>query len=144
MLPTKLYKKRQFIYTEGEIANEMYVIISGSVKIIKNVKNNIANIAVLEKSSFLGEVALFRGEKHSSTAVAETDIELAVINKETFDQQLKVLPNWFQSVIRSMADRLHHASEQLSIQAKELHLTAELAKNKPTEPQADKKKNNNI
>jgi CRP-like cAMP-binding protein len=113
MLPIKIFKKRQFVYNEGEIAREMYIIVDGSVKIIKNIKKNPVEIATLGKGSFLGEVAMFRNENHSATAIAETDTELAVINKDTFNEQLKILPNWFQTLIRNMADRLHSATEQL-------------------------------
>ena len=139
MLPTKVFKKRQFIYTEGETANEMYIVLNGNVKITKKVKNTPVDVATLGKGSFLGEVALFRNEKHSATAVADTDLELAVINKEIFDQQLELLPNWFQTVIRSMAERLHNAIEQLGSHIRELPSTPEVKKDKDTEPQTDTK-----
>jgi len=142
MLPTKVFKKRQFIYSEGETAHEMYIITSGNVKIVKSLKKNPVDIATLEKGSFLGEVAMFRNDKHSATAIAETDLELAVINKETFDQQLELLPNWFQTLIRNMADRLYNALEQLSNQSKEPPSTAGLTKDEQAEPQSDKKEDN--
>jgi len=142
MLPTKVFKKKQFIYSEGEAAREMYIIISGNVKIVKNVKKNPVDIGILEKGSFLGEVAMFRNDKHSATAIAETDLELAVINKESFDQQLEFLPNWFQTLIRNMADRLYNSLEQLGGYPKKLPSAAELKKDEQAEPQADKKEDN--
>lgn len=142
MLPTKVFKKKQFIYTEGETAREMYIIISGNVKIVKSLKKNPVDIGILEKGSFLGEVAMFRNDKHSATAIAETDLELAVINKESFDQQLEFLPNWFQTLIRNMADRLYNSLEQLGGHPKKLPSTAELKKDEQAEPQADKKEDN--
>ncbi len=142
MLPTKVFKKRQFIYSEGETAREMYIITSGNVKIVKSLKKNPVEIGILEKGSFLGEVAMFRNDKHSATAIAEKDLELAVINKEIFDQQLELLPNWFQTLIRNMADRLYDALGQLSSQTKEPPSTAESKKDEHAEPQADKKEEN--
>ena len=142
MLPTKVFKKKQFIYSEGETAREMYIIISGNVKIVKSLKKNPVEIGILEKGSFLGEVAMFRNDKHGATAIAETDLELAVINKEGFDQQLELLPNWFQTLIRNMADRLHDALEQLGGHPKKPPPTAELKKDEHAEPQADKKEEN--
>jgi len=142
MLPTKVFKKKQFIYSEGETAREMYIIISGNVKIVKNVKKNPVDIGILEKGSFLGEVAMFRNDKHSATAIAETDLELAVINKESFNQQLEFLPNWFQTLVRNMADRLYNSIEQLGGYPKKLPSTAELKKDEQAEPQADKKEEN--
>ena len=86
MLTTKTYKPRQFIYTKGETAKEMYIIKSGTVNIVKSIRKNPVIIATLEKQSFFGEVALFLETPHSSTAVAVSDVELAVINRETFTQ----------------------------------------------------------
>lgn len=115
MLPTtKAFKTRQFIYQEGESANEMYIIISGKVKIAKNIGKNPVVIATLEKGGFFGEVALFREKQHSATAIAETDLELAVIKKESFYQQFEQLPSWCLTIVQSMANRLHNALEQLS------------------------------
>ena len=115
MLPTtKTFKARQFIYQEGESANEMYIIISGKVKIAKNIGKNPVVIATLEKGGFFGEVALFREKQHSATAIAETDLELAVIKKESFYQQFEQLPSWCLTIVQSMANRLHNALEQLS------------------------------
>ena len=114
MLPTKLLKKRQFLFTEGEPAREMYIIKEGTVKVVKNFKKNPIEIATIGKGGFLGEVALLRNEKHGATAIADSDLELVVINKETFDQQLECLPNWIHSLIRSLADRLHNTDSKLA------------------------------
>ena len=113
MLPTKVFKARQFIYQEGESADEMYIIINGKVKIVKNLGRNPVVIATLEKGSFFGEVALFREKQHSATAIAETDLELAIVKKELFYKQFEQLPHWCLTIVQSMANRLHSALEQL-------------------------------
>ena len=125
---------------EGEAAQEMYIIKSETVKIVKSIKKNPVVIATLEKQSFFGEVALFLETPHSFTAVAESDVELAVINKETFTQQLHQLPPWFQTMIKSMADRLHHASELLG---KHLPDTSPkvVTKKGPSKPASDRENN---
>ena len=114
MLPTKSFKRRQFVYTEGELANEMYIIKSGEVKIVSNIKKNPIEIATLGKGGFFGEVALLRDERHGATAVAESDIELLIINEEMLDKNLKQLPSWLETIIRSMADRLNDSVQKLS------------------------------
>ena len=114
MLLTKKFKKHQFLFSQGETAREMYLIIDGKVKIMKNVSGKLIDIAELGEKSFLGEVALFRDDKHGSNAVAETDVEVAVINKETFQKEFDALPSWFQTMIRTMAERLHNTSIELS------------------------------
>jgi len=113
MLPTKQYRYRQFIYSEGKVANEMYIVKSGVVKIIKKSKQGFVELAQIKQNNFFGEVALFREEKHSATAVAENDVELIVINKQMFNSHLESLPQWLETIIRSMADRLHEAMIKL-------------------------------
>ena len=115
MLPTKVYKKRQIIYNEGDPAREIYIIMSGLIKIVKNIKKNPTDVAILGKSSILGEVAMFRGDRHSATAVVEDDAEIAIINKESVDEQLKEVPKWIQTLIRSLCDRLHDSNERISM-----------------------------
>ena len=116
MLPIKVFKEKQFIYTEGESANEMYIIKSGKVRLVKSIKHNPIVIAELGENSFFGEVALFWDSKHSATAIADSSLELAVIKKESFDQQIELLPSWFQTIVRSMANRLHNALERMDSQ----------------------------
>ena len=114
MLPTKKFKHRQFVYTEGELANEMYIIKNGEVKIVSSIKKNPVTIATLGKGGFFGEVALLREERHGATAIAESDLELLVINEEMLDKNLDQLPSWLETIIRSMADRLNDAVKKLS------------------------------
>lgn len=140
MLPTKVFRQRQFIYNEEETANEMYIIKSGQVRIVRNIKNKPVVVATLEKGSFFGEVALLREQKHSATAVAETDVELIVINKESFNQQLGLLQKWFQTIIRSMAERLHGSLDQLSkLQPSTPASTTEKTEPEKSEPLKEKK-----
>ena len=148
MLPTKVFKARQFIYQEGESAKEMYIIISGKVKIVKNLGKNPVVIATLEKGSFFGEVALFREKHHSATAIAETDLELAIVKKELFYKQFERLPNWCLTIVQSMANRLHAALEQLdrtpvvpSLPEEPGQATAEEPEDKSAEPQTNKDAN---
>ncbi|MFC1729126.1 Crp/Fnr family transcriptional regulator [candidate division KSB1 bacterium] len=136
MLPTKIYKAKQFIYKEGETASELYIIKSGSVRIIKNLGKDQVTIGVLEKGSFFGEVALFLGEQHGATAVADTDLELAAINKETFNQHFAVLPEWFQTLFKSMAERLRDSIEQLGTSRKESSPDPTAEKEKHTDSDA--------
>ena len=112
MLPTKKFKPRQFVYREGETANEMYIILNGKVKIVKNLGKDPVVVATLEKGSFFGEVALFREKQHGATAIAETDLELAIIKKELFYKQFEQLPSWCLTIVQSMANRLHSSIEQ--------------------------------
>lgn len=137
MLPTKVFKQRQFIYNEEETANEMYIIKNGKVRIVRNIKNNPITVSTLDKGSFFGEVALLREQKHSATAVAETDVELIVINKESFNQQLGLLQKWFQTIIRSMAERLNSTLDQLSKLQPSTPVST-IGKTEPEKPEPEK------
>lgn len=141
MLPTKVLKKRQFLFTEGEPAREMYIIKDGTVRIIKNFKKNPIEIAVIGKGGFLGEVALLRNEKHGATAIADSDLEVAVINKETFDIQLECLPNWFHSLIRSLAQRLHNADLKIAGAYEGIESSQKTGDDKETEEKSEESEN---
>ncbi len=116
---TKSYKQKQFIFSEGDRAEEMYIIKSGEVRIVANVKGKNVVVSRLGKSSFFGEVALLRNARHSATAIAEEDTELAVVTKDMLEQHLSQLPPWLQTVIRSLANRLTETMQRIEHPLKE-------------------------
>ena len=119
MLTTKIFKKKQFVFKEGDRAEEMYIIKSGKIRIMANVMGKNVVVGRLGKNSFFGEVALLRNARHSATAVAEEDAELAVITKDMLEQHLIQLPQWLQTVIRSLAHRLNDTMQRIEHPPKE-------------------------
>jgi len=80
------FKKGAYIIKEGEIANEVYQIISGSVEIVKrNQQGKEVVIAVLKEGNVIGELGIIQDRNRESSVRAITNLELRVIDIRIFD-----------------------------------------------------------
>jgi len=97
------------IFREGEVAEELFVIKSGYVRI--QVGNRI--MAELSADSIFGEMALIDNEPRSATAVAITDVELVPISEKQFIFLVSQTPYFALKVMRILAQRLRKTNRFL-------------------------------
>jgi len=97
------------IFREGEVADELFVIKSGYVRI--QVGNRI--MAELSADSIFGEMALIDNEPRSATAVAITDVELVPISEKQFLFLVSQTPYFALKVMRILAQRLRKTNRFL-------------------------------
>ena len=101
------------VFSEGEVGTEMYVIQSGSVAIVKKVKDELKTLSVLEKGDFFGEMSILEDVPRTADAVARTDIELVRINKSTFDEMLRNNGEIAVRMLRKLSRRLRETTALL-------------------------------
>jgi len=77
-------EKNAVIAHEGKIERSMYVICSGIAKVYTTVNGKEITIALLQPGDFFGEHSLFTGAARSASVVALTDVQLVVLEGETF------------------------------------------------------------
>jgi len=102
------FQAGETIFAEGDRADRMYMVKSGSVSLTKDGR-------VLEQAgpgAIFGELALIDRESRSATAAAETDCELASIDKRRFWFLVQQTPYFAELVMRTMADRLRRQTGQ--------------------------------
>jgi len=75
----------EYVFTEGEHANEMFFIKSGAVQMVLKEFNNFPFMYV-EQGYYFGEVDLLFGETRKYTYQAKSECELLVLNKKNFTQ----------------------------------------------------------
>ena len=88
----KLSRRKRFsagevIIKEGDIGEEMYIVMKGGVEIRKKTRANDDYTVVLlnaEQNVFFGELAMIDDDKRSATVIASSDSEFLVINKRDF------------------------------------------------------------
>lgn len=74
--------KDTVIFEEGSEDNNMAIVISGKVDIIKKESGSQVNvIASIYSSQSFGEMSLIDGEARSAQAIAATDVELLLLSK---------------------------------------------------------------
>lgn len=86
------YKAGSVVFDHNEKGGTLYLIVSGSVKIIMpNVRsdNREEDVSVLAEGDSFGELSFFDESTHSARAVAIEDVELLEIDHESLNNIIK-------------------------------------------------------
>lgn len=117
------------IFDEGDQGNEMYVVQSGSVDIVKRVHGGEKLLSTLEKGDFFGEMSILEEVPRTALARARTDSELVRIDQSTFDEMLRNNGEIAVRMLRKLSRRLRETTlmlEQSTGVARSLDETSDL------------------
>ncbi len=106
-------KAGDFIFREGDLGTEMYIINEGKVEILNQVGDEEQVLALLEKGDFFGEMSVLEDLPRAASARAATDVRLLQINGSTFDQLLQGNPEIAVRMMRKLSRRLRETDEML-------------------------------
>ena len=98
------------IFSEGEIGNEMFIIQSGTVELLKTIGKDTKILATLEKGDFFGEMSVLEDLPRTASARAKSDVELVRINGATFDSMLKGNTEIAVRMMRKLSRRLREVT----------------------------------
>jgi CRP/FNR family transcriptional regulator, cyclic AMP receptor protein len=95
------------IIYEGEFSQELYILMSGRVRIAKDYGGlHERTLAVLTQGDFFGEMAIFESALRSATAVAAEESELLALSPEKFKQTIYQKPEMVFEMFRELSARL--------------------------------------
>lgn len=111
------YIAREYIFYQGDPGIGMYIIREGKVRIERKTDSSeIIPLATFKEGDFFGELALLDDEKRSASAIAETDVKLAVIFKPDLDDFISRFPKKgikiLQGISHIVAVRLRQLNEE--------------------------------
>ena len=109
------YNKGEFIFRKGSEAEDMYIIRSGKVRILKDVDRKMVELATFGEGEFLGELAVLAGRPHAAAAIAIEDCTVAVLKRDAMMKALEECPRWVDMLLHSLANRLTHMNERIGI-----------------------------
>jgi len=110
----KSFKKKQIIYYEGDTANAVYLIISGSVKTTKMTEDGKELMTgVYSPEEYFGITSLFAGKEYKETAEVLDDATLCSVPREVIDQLLYKYPDIAEKFIKILAQNVITHEEQL-------------------------------
>lgn len=91
-LPRTSLRRRELLCTEGDPSGSMWVLLSGSVQVIKrDYSGRAQKLAVLRAPAVVGHMGVVGGNPRSASCEAKTRIEVAVVDKERFQALLSEL-----------------------------------------------------
>jgi CRP/FNR family cyclic AMP-dependent transcriptional regulator len=80
------------VVREGDPGDEMYVIMTGSVRVITGPEMTPVELAQLKRGAFFGEVSVLTGRPRTATVVAIDDVELIAFGKLVLEPILRKYP----------------------------------------------------
>ncbi len=104
--------KGAIVFQENEPGDAMYVVISGTLRLVKNTDDYNGKmgvkttIAYLNRGDVVGEMSILVGDLHPNTAVVDATAELLSISKKDFDQLLDKTPSLAVHLSRLLSSRL--------------------------------------
>ncbi len=112
------YATSQIIFEEGSTGRELFVVLDGSVRIVRNAGANETVVATLGKGEFFGEMAVIDGSPRSATAVSAADhTRVMRINHARFVYLVSQQPAFALMIMDALSRRLR-ASNNVNFKAR--------------------------
>jgi CRP/FNR family cyclic AMP-dependent transcriptional regulator len=112
------YSAKTVLFSTEEHAETMYIILSGTVKIIQNDNyDSTVILAILGKGQFLGEMAIIDGLGRSADAITREPTVLLKISRNDFWSCMSRINNFAYSVARVLCNRVRVADEKIRLLA---------------------------
>jgi len=107
-------KPRQFVYRQGEVADAIYVVVSGAVEAVTFSPDGTQSrsVALMTAGEFFGDLAIFTDNPRFAAIRACAVTELQRIDRDSFLGLLKTVPELGSFFIHHLAHRLHTTSTE--------------------------------
>ena len=109
----RTYGKGDMIFAEGEPGDEVFVVQSGSVKIVKIIEGKEVLLGMLKEGDIFGEMALLDGKPRTASAIAGEDSALMAANKTNFDFLITNQPQLISRLTTLLSNRICFTFKQL-------------------------------
>jgi len=99
------FNEGEVVYRKGEMAQQMYIILSGKIRLYVGHEPVGDWSEELTKGDFFGEASLLEPIPRGNTAVALEDIELIAISRGTFLRMIRQNPEVSVKMMQRLAQR---------------------------------------
>ena len=113
VIERRVYYKGDQIIKEGDKGSEMFVVESGSVEIWKAGANGKKILGYIEPGGVFGEMALIDDRPRMANATCAEDTVCKVIEKKTFNQNMKVVDPFMKAVIEILTKNVRSLSHRI-------------------------------
>lgn len=106
VLQERTYLKDEVMFSEGDIGRALFIVLSGSVQIRRNINGQDVVIATVNSGEIFGEMALLEEMPRTATAVAGEKTRVFMLYKCRLDALLYEFPSIGVVVIHYLAQTL--------------------------------------
>jgi len=109
------YRSQAIIYQEGDLGSEMFIILSGSVRVlISNANGQKVEIDYLKAEDIFGEMSLLEGLQRSSTVQALEETITVAVNASNFESVIYNEPSLALRLVTNLSERLKDQNVELA------------------------------
>ena len=109
------YARGSSIFSEGELGDRLYVILSGKVKLGRHSPDGRENLlAVMGPSDMFGELSVFDPGPRTATATAVTDVKMAKMPQSVLRPWIEAHPEIGEQLLRVLARRLRRTNDSVA------------------------------
>ena len=114
-LETVEYARGSAIFSEGELGDRLFIILSGKVKLGRHSPDGRENLlAVMGPSDMFGELSVFDPGPRTSSATAVTDVRLGTMDRDGLREWINKRPEIAEQLLRVLARRLRRTNNALA------------------------------
>lgn len=111
----KILQPGEILFKEGDLANSMYIVQKGQLRLFRPKGKGFIELAVLRSGEMLGEMSYFDpdSKKRSASAAAISYTEVIEISFVALEKTMTALNPWFKTLINTLAERLRKSNEKV-------------------------------
>jgi len=111
------YRAGEIVFEQGAPPSHIYVVQSGKVKLVADVKGTPLELVVFERGQCFGETSVIGIQAHAATAIAVAPTELIVLSRTAllalYRLDLTLFSTLILNIAREACRRLHKTDEIL-------------------------------
>ena len=111
----KTYGQGEVIFSEGEAGDDMFVVLSGKVEVVKATADGEVRLAEFGPGEIFGEMAMFGKNKRSATIRAAGDVRVITVDRKMFMQKIHQDPSLAVRIMEKMSERIRRLNDELTI-----------------------------
>lgn len=112
----KTFSKGQGIIRQGELGNEMFVMISGKADVLINSASAPKHVGEMTRGDVFGEMGLIRHHERTADVIATEDVEVLAVNEQFLTRVKRRYPRIateiFFNLSKILSDRLESAQRE--------------------------------
>lgn len=107
------FQDGECIFEEGDVGRDLYIIQSGSVRILKKVQDNLIELARFDKGDFFGDMALLQSIPRYAGAYADGETKLLILRPGGFLLKIRRDPTFAFEMLQQMSLRVKVSSDRV-------------------------------
>ncbi|UQB41390.1 cyclic nucleotide-binding domain-containing protein [Thiomicrospira microaerophila] len=115
-------KKDEILFREGASDDQLYVLVTGKIDVIKNYGQKDETVmATLKPGALAGELSFIDGEPHSMTLKSRAESEVIILHRADFEKLIDTHPTAVYHVMRAILRASHKLQRELNTRFMEMN-----------------------